>query len=82
MAGIHRPKRARVYLESDQPALLSMSTNTAEADPIEALVPEIERYLGIVDYFRSQDCEPHWSSQAAPNAETGLAEAASPRLVG
>jgi hypothetical protein len=71
--------RPRVYLESREPALPSM-TNTAEADPIELLVPEVERYLSIVQYFRTQGCEPHWSGETTAAAQTGPAEAASPRL--
>jgi len=41
-----------------------MQSKTTEAEPVEALVPEIERYLSIVEYFRGEGCEPHWSSEA------------------
>jgi hypothetical protein len=50
------------YLASPELALFTMSPST-EIDPVEALVPEIERYLRIVEYFRSEGCEPQWARE-------------------
>jgi hypothetical protein len=46
-----------------------MSPST-ELDPAEALVPEIERYLRTVEYFRSEGCEPHWACEDASSARS------------
>ena len=43
-----------------------MSPSTG-IDAVETLVPEIERYLRIVEYFRSEGCEPHWAREDAPS---------------
>ena len=45
-------------------ALSTMSPSTG-IDAVETLVPEIERYLRIVEYFRSEGCEPHWAREDA-----------------
>ena len=39
---------------------MSPSTDTHSGA---ALIPEIERYLRIVEYFRSEGCEPHWARE-------------------
>ena len=52
------------YLAGIEPALSTMSPSTG-IDAVETLVPEIERYLRIVEYFRSEGCEPHWAREDA-----------------
>ena len=33
---------------------------------VEALIAEVERYLGAVDTFRAAGCEPHWRFEYPP----------------
>jgi hypothetical protein len=40
---------------------------------VDALIEEIEAYLGAVDVFRAEGCEPHWHGEAVhrdPRKET------------
>jgi hypothetical protein len=53
-----------VYPRSPPAALSDMSPST-DIHPFGALIPEIERYLGIVEYFRSEGCEPQWAPEDA-----------------
>ena len=39
---------------------------------LNGLASEIERYLAAVDVFRSEGCEPRWSSEEGLPAETLL----------
>jgi hypothetical protein len=45
---------------------MSPSTDTHSGG---ALIPEIERYLRIVEFFRSEGCEPHWAREDASPVE-------------
>jgi hypothetical protein len=47
-----------------------MSSTTSDPVLVDGLVSEIERYLATVDFFRSQGCEPQWSTEAATHAQT------------
>jgi hypothetical protein len=58
-----------------------MSSKTSAPDSIDALMDEVECYLGVVEYFRSQGCEPHWSREPAPGAEAARPDVPSPHLV-
>ena len=58
------------------PALPIMSSVTADPVSVDALVSQIERYLATVDFFRAQGCEPKWSNEDAPHAETAFVDAA------
>jgi hypothetical protein len=61
---IERPSMPLTYLAAHEPALSTMSPSSG-IDAVEALVPEIERYLRIVEYFRSEGCEPQWAREDA-----------------
>jgi hypothetical protein len=40
---------------------------------VDALIEEIEAYLGAVEIFRAEGCEPHWRGEAVsrgPRKET------------
>jgi len=45
---------------------MSPSTDTHSGG---ALIPEIERYLRTVEYFRSEGCEIHWAPEDASSVE-------------
>jgi hypothetical protein len=51
-----------------------MTAQEAHAIPLllNELTSEIERYLAAVDVFRSEGCEPRWSSEAGLPAEALL----------
>jgi hypothetical protein len=53
-----------------------MTANSENFDSVQALVPEIERYLAVVDCFRSLGCEPRWSAEAVVQVEASAAELA------
>ena len=57
-----------------------MSSITADALSVDALVSEAERYLATVDYFRSQGCEPQWSGERT-HAQTTLVDTEPPLLM-
>jgi hypothetical protein len=58
-----------------------MSPNTPDPDSVDTLMNEIQSYLGVVECFRSEGCEPRWSCEVAPNAQAPPVEGVSPRLV-
>jgi hypothetical protein len=40
-----------------------------EAIDVDRLVAEIQAYLSVVDFFRSEGCEPHWRAAPSPREE-------------
>jgi hypothetical protein len=42
-----------------------------DTDQGAALIPEIERYLRVVEYFRSEGCEPSWAREDSSSPEAG-----------
>ena len=58
-----------------------MSPSTG-IDAVETLVPEIERYLRIVEYFRSEGCEPHWAREDAQSVWSASDVGSPSRAVG
>jgi hypothetical protein len=41
---------------------MEIASTEIEAPDVEALLPEIERYLAAVEVFRAEGHEPRWSS--------------------
>jgi hypothetical protein len=46
---------------------------------VEALIAEIDVYLGAIDVFRAEGCEPRWRSDSVPAARAGKRGAARQR---
>lgn len=45
------------------------------------LISEVERYLGVVEYFRAEGCELQWTAEPTPSPDEVSARLAVPRTL-